>query len=446
MAMHGKGWDVLFTRREFAGLAAGLAASAALDPKLLFAQPTLRVNGERLNAHLTELRKFGTTPEGGVSRVAYSDANRDALAVVTRWMREARLEPSMDVAGNVIGRRAGRDSTLKPIVIGSHIDSVPEGGNYDGNVGSMAALEVAHALADHKVNLRHPLELAIWSNEEGGLFGSRAISGDLPAAELDLVSASGKTIRDGIRFLGGDPSKLDTVVRRKGDIAAYVEMHIEQGGILDAERTNIGVVEGIVGIRRWDVTVTGFANHAGTTPMDQRKDALVAAARFVDAVHRTARSIPGRHVATVGRIRALPGAPNVIPGRVECTLEIRDLEDSKMLSVFERIRAEAMRIGPETGTTLELAESLFHAPAPTDLRIRALIAEAAKGLKLSARTMPSGAGHDAQTIARLGPVGMIFVPSVAGISHSPREFSKPEDITNGANVMLEVVLKLDAWK
>lgn len=444
--MGGKIRNVVFSRREFTALAASLAASAAFDPTALFAEPVLRVNGERLNGHLTELKRFGTTPEGGVSRVAYSEANREALALVTRWMREAKLEPTMDAAGNVIGRRAGRDSTLKPIVIGSHIDSVPEGGNYDGNVGSMAALEVAHALADHKVSLRHPLELAIWSNEEGGLFGSRAVSGDLPAAELDLVSASGKTIRDGISFLGGDPSKLASVVRRKGDIAAYLEMHIEQGGILDAEKLNIGVVEGIVGIRRWDVSVTGFANHAGTTPMDQRRDALVAAARFVDAVHRTARAIPGRHVATVGRIRALPGAPNVIPGRVECTLEIRDLEDAKMLSVFERIRAEAMRIGPETGTTFELAESLFHAPAPTDLRIRALITEAAKGRRLSSRTMPSGAGHDAQTIARLGPVGMLFVPSVAGISHSPREFSKPEDITNGANVMLDVVLGLDAWK
>ncbi len=436
----------MFSRREFMGVAASLLASAAIDPATLLAQPGPRVNGTRLNGRLTDLKRFGTTPAGGVSRVAYSDSNRAALAVVTRWMREAKLAPAMDVAGNVIGRRAGRDSRLKPIVIGSHIDSVPDGGNYDGNVGSMAALEVAQALADHGITLRHPLELAIWSNEEGGLFGSRAVSGDLPAAELDVISASGKTVRDGIRFLGGDPSRLKTAVRRKGDIAAYLEMHIEQGGILDAEGVNIGVVEGIVGIRRWEVTVTGFANHAGTTPMDQRRDALVAAARFVDAVQRTARSIPGRHVATVGRIRALPGAPNVIPGRVECTLEIRDLEDEKMLSTFERIRAEAMRIGSETGTTFGLAESLFHAPAPTDLRIRSLIADAAKVRGLSARTMPSGAGHDAQTIARLGPVGMIFVPSVAGISHSPKEFSKPEDITNGANVMLDVVLELDAWK
>jgi N-carbamoyl-L-amino-acid hydrolase len=434
------------TRREFAAVAATLTASAAIGRVAFGAEPPLRVNGARLNGHLAELMKFGTTPEGGVSRVAYSEANRDALAVVTRWMREANLEPSLDLAGNLLGRRAGRISSLKPLVIGSHIDSVPEGGNYDGNVGSMAALEVAQSLADHKVTLRHPLEVAIWSNEEGGLFGSRAVSGDLPANELDLLSASGKTIREGIAFLGGDASRIGTVQRAKGDIAAYVEMHIEQGGILDAEKLNIGIVEGIVGIRRWDVIVTGFANHAGTTPMDQRRDALVAAARFIDAVSTTARRIPGRQVATIGKIRAFPGAPNVIPGRVECTLEIRDLEDAKMLSTFDSIRKEAMRIGTETNTTFELVESLFHAPAPTDLRVRALIADAAKGLGLSTRTMPSGAGHDAQTIARLGPVGMIFVPSLAGISHAPKEFSRPEDITNGANVLLEVVQRLDAWK
>lgn len=433
------------TRRQFTAVAASLAATAALGRDLSALAPAASVNGERLNARLTELHSFGANPQGGISRVAYSDANRDALALVTRWMREAGLDPTLDAAANLIGRRPGRDARLKPLVIGSHIDSVPEGGNYDGQVGSMAALEVLQTLAEQKIVLRHPLELAIWSNEEGGLFGSRAVSGDLPAAELDLRSASGKTIREGIAFLGGDPARIESVRRQKGVIAGYLEMHIEQGGTLDAERINIGVVEGIVGIRRWDVIVTGFANHAGTTPMDQRRDALVAASRFIDAVHTTARRIPGRHVATVGRIRALPGAPNVIPGRVECTLEIRDLEDAKMLSVFEQIHPEATRIGRDTGTTFELVESLFHAPAPTDLRIRSIIADAARGRGLSSRALPSGAGHDGQTIARLGPVGMIFVPSVAGISHSPKEFTKPEDITNGANVLLDVLLRMDTW-
>ena len=432
-------------RREFTALAAATVASRAMNPGTLIGAPPIGVNGERLNRHLAELRRFGANPSGGVSRVAYTDANRDALAAVTQWMREARLETSVDYSGNLIGRRAGRDRAMKPIVLGSHIDSVPEGGNYDGNVGSMAAIEVAHTLAERDVPLRHAIEVAIWSNEEGGLYGSRAVSGQLEPAELDRVSNSGKTIRDGITFLGGDPARLAEVRRRRGEITAYLEMHIEQGGILHATGTDVGIVEGIVGIGHWDVTVTGFANHAGTTPMDQRRDALLAAARFVDAVHRIVRSIPGRQVGTVGRIQAWPGAPNVIPGRVVCSLELRDLDETKINDLFQRIRDEAVRIGTATGTSFDFTETLRNVPAPSDARIRTMIGDAARERGLSARLMPSGAGHDAQSMALVGPVGMIFVPSVDGISHSPKEFSRPGDIVKGANVLLDVVRRLDQW-
>jgi N-carbamoyl-L-amino-acid hydrolase len=378
-----------------------------------------------------------------VSRVAYSDADRAARAVVMDWMRAAKLEPSVDYAGNIIGRRAGTDPSLKPIVFGSHIDSVPEGGNYDGDVGSMSAIEVAQTLAEHNLTTRHPLEVAIWQNEEGGLYGSRALSGQLVAAELKNVSSSGKTVEQGITFLGGDPTKLDQVKRRKGDIAAYFELHIEQGGILDAAKIDIGVVEGIVGIKQWEVTVTGFANHAGTTPMDQRHDALLAASRFVDMVNRVVRGIPGRQVGTVGRIQAFPGAPNVIPGKVVCTLELRDLDDAKVDSMFAQIQAEAKKIGAQNGTQFAYSELHVNTAAPSDPRMRKIITDAAKGLGLSARAMPSGAGHDAQAMAQLGPMGMIFVPSVGGISHSPKEFSRPKDIVNGANVLLRTVLAAD---
>ncbi|MEO6332097.1 MAG: Zn-dependent hydrolase [Gemmatimonadaceae bacterium] len=433
-------------RREFSALAASIVASGVLDPGKLIAAAPVSVNGERLTRHLAELGRFGANAVGGVTRLAYTDANREALAAVTQWMREARLQPAIDYAGNLIGRRAGRDGALKPIVFGSHIDSVPDGGNYDGNVGSMAAIEVAHTLAEQGVTLRHPIEVAIWSNEEGGLYGSRAVSGQLEPAELDQLSRSGKTIRDGIRFLGGDPARLAEVRRRRGDITAYLEMHIEQGGILHATGTNIGIVEGIVGIGHWDVTVTGFANHAGTTPMDQRRDALLAAARFVDTVHRIVRSVPGRQVGTVGRIQAWPGAPNVIPGRVVCSLELRDLDENKIVNLFERIRDEAAGIGTATGTSFDFTETLRNIPAPIDPRVRAIIGDAARGRGLSARLMPSGAGHDAQSMAQIGPAGMIFVPSVDGISHSPKEFSHPGEIVNGANVLLDVVRRLDRWR
>ena len=430
-------------RRDFSSiLIGGLAASRIpLRPSHLRVDPL--VTGERINSHLTALSEFGKNPQGGVSRVAYSDADRAGRAVVIDWMRAAKLDPTTDFAGNIIGRRPGTDASLKPILFGSHIDSVPEGGNYDGDVGSLAAIEVAQTFAEHGVTTRHPLEVVVWQNEEGGLYGSRAVSGQLLSSELKNVSSSGKTIEQGIAFIGGDVDKLNQVQRHRGDIAAYFELHIEQGGTLDTTKIDIGVVEGIVGIKQWEVTVTGFQNHAGTTAMDQRHDALLSAARFVEMVNRVVRSIPGRQVGTVGRIQAFPGAPNVIPGKVVCTLELRDLDDKKVDSMYARIAKEAAAIGGQNGTQFAYSELHANVAAPSDPRMRKLIADSAAGLGLSSRVMPSGAGHDAQAMAQLGPMGMIFIPSVGGISHSPKEFSRPADIVNGANVLLQAVLRAD---
>jgi len=316
----------MINRREFnAGLLTGACAFALRD----FVPPApLRVNGARLNQHLQELAEFGKNPQGGVSRVAYSEADRQGREYVIGLMHAAKLDVSVDAAGNLVGRRAGSDNSLKPILFGSHIDSVPEGGNYDGDVGSLGAIEVVQTLAEHNVTTRHPLEVIIFQNEEGGLYGSEALLGVLDEKALERVSNSGKTIREGIKFIGGDPAKLASVKREKGSIAAYLELHIEQGGTLEAEKIDIGVVEGIVGINQWEVTIQGFANHAGTTAMNNRRDALLAAAKFVEAVNRVATSVPGRQVGTVGRIQAFPGAPNVIPGKVVLTLELRDLDAS----------------------------------------------------------------------------------------------------------------------
>ena len=429
------------SRRQFNyGLIVGLGT---LPLRRFPTQATLRVNGQRIMDHIFALAEFGKNPPGGVSRVAYSEADKQGRAYVLGLMRAAKLDVKVDAAGNLIGQRAGSASQLKPLLIGSHVDSVPEGGNYDGVVGSIGAIEVAQTLAENNLTLRHPLEVVIFQNEEGGLIGSRAMDGELTEKELELVSRSGKTIRDGINFIGGDTARLAEVRRNKGDIAAYLELHIEQGGTLESEKINIGVVEGIVGINWWDVTIEGFANHAGTTAMNNRQDALLAAAKFIQAVNRVVTSVPGRQVGTVGRITALPGAPNVIPGKVVLSLELRDLDAAKIQMLFERIQAEAEKIAAESKTKFGFKEININIPAPTDARIRSLISEAARDLSLTTRLMPSGAGHDAQDMARLGPVGMIFVPSVGGISHSPREFSKPDDIANGANVLLHTLLKLD---
>ncbi|MCA1600151.1 MAG: M20 family metallo-hydrolase [Acidobacteria bacterium] len=410
-------------RREFnLNLLFAVPALVSLIPQ---APSPLRINGERVNAHLRELAQFGKTPEGGTHRLAYSDADLEARRYAMRLMREAKLEVSIDAAGNIVGRRAGSDTALKPLMIGSHIDSVPAGGSYDGQVGSMGAIEVAQTLAENNMRLRHPLEVVLFQNEEGGTIGSAAITKGLTEKDLNIVTNSKKTIREGIKLIGGDPDNLASAQRKKGDLAGYVELHIEQGGTLHQEKINIGVVEGIVGVYWWDVTIEGFANHAGTTPMNQRRDALLAAAKYIDAVNRIVTSVPGRQVGTVGKIQAFPGAYNIIPGNVTTSLGLRDLDAAKVQMMFEKIQTEVRQIEAATGTKFDFKQNSASQPAPTD-------------------ALPSGAGHDAQEIAYLCPVGMIFVPSRDGISHSPREFSEPADITNGANVLLHTLLKLDA--
>jgi len=431
-------------RREFNRAMMAAAGGYVISPRQ--SASSLRVNGARINNHLTALSQYGRNPQGGVSRVAFSEADRQGREYAAGLMRSAGLAVSIDAAGNILGRRAGSDPAFKPLMIGSHIDSVPEGGNYDGDVGSLSAIEVAQTLMENKLTTRHPLEVIIFADEEGGTIGSHAISGEITEKQLSLVTSSGKTIRDGIKFIGGDPEKLAGVRRKRGDPAAYLELHIEQGGTLDSEKINIGVVEGIVGITQWEVKIEGFANHAGTTPMSQRRDALLAAAKFIQAVNQVVLSVGGRQVGTVGKIQASPGAYNVIPGKVVVGLELRDLDATKIQMLFRNIRAEVTQISQSTGTTFDFTETNNIVPAPTDPRLRKLIDETAKSMGLSTKFLPSGAGHDAQEIAQLCPVGMIFVPSVGGISHSPKEFSRPEDIANGANVLLHTLLKLDAMR
>ena len=433
-------------RRHFTRLAAtGLTGLHLRLPAWLKPLPSQvpEVDGLRLNQRMHSLARFGANAAGGIDRVAFGDSNIEALDWVAGLLAEAGFSPSIDFAGNLIARKPGSRPELSPIMLGSHIDSVPGGGNYDGQVGSMGALEVAISLADAAYTTRHPLEILIFSNEEGGKTGSRALAGEVQVFELDIVTASGFTIADGLRRLGGNPDRLAEVRRADEEAEAFLELHIEQGAVLDTDEIHIGVVEGIVGIMRWNVIVDGKTNHAGTTPMDRRADAMVGAARFVDLVHTTARRMPGQQVATVGRLEAEPGVPNVIPGRVTMTLEIRDLSMAGIERVYDEINRNLVRVMDQTETRFSFQRFYTSRAAPTAPWIREIIETSARGLGLSTRRMPSGAGHDAQSIALFAPVGMIFVPSVAGVSHAPDEHTTPQDIINGTNVLLRTLLELD---
>lgn len=435
-------------RRSLAALA---AASKILSIVLLTlavgmssAQQTdLRIDGERLNESLSQLRTIGLNENGGSNRVAYSQFNKEALDYLFGLMVESGLRPHIDVAGNLVGRKEGRIEGLATIITGSHIDTVPNGGHYDGIVGSLAAIEVARTLHESSYVTDHPLEIIIWSNEEGGKTGSRTINGSVTPDEMNLPSLGDRTLGDGIAFIGGKPDRLGENKRNPPEVAALIELHIEQGAILDNEGYSIGVVEGIVGIKRWNITVDGFANHAGTTPMNQRQDAMVSAAQLASAIHGIITGEPGRQVGTIGRIQAYPGAPNVVPGKVVMSLEIRDLSMEKIGRLFERIESESQVLA-EISDTVITFEQFYESPAAiTDDRIKSLINDVADELGLSSMHMPSGAGHDAQSLKGIAPLGMIFVPSVKGISHAPTEFTSEQDVTNGGNVLIQTIIRLD---
>ena len=430
-------------RRDFVSTLAALSMTSAIPiPPSLRSQEDSRVDSARVNRHLAELSAFGVTAEGTM-RVAYSDADLAGRRYAMDLMRAAGLSPRIDAAGNILGRRPGTEPGRPAILIGSHIDSVTNGGNYDGDVGSMAAIEVAQTLNDRNLRTRHPVEVVIFQNEEGGTVGSKLMSSGLGDEEFDRVMRSGISVRDGIPRLGGDLSRLAEARRAPGDYLCFLELHIEQGGVLDAAGIDIGVVEGIVGLRWFEVTFTGFANHAGTTPMDKRQDAMLAAAHFTVGVNEAIRSEPGRQVATVGRMIVTPGTTNIVPGAVMLTIDLRDLSVDTLTRFTTRFEALGQRIAGETGTTFAMRATSTNEPAPTDPRLQRQISSEAERLGLTHRTMPSGAGHDAQEIARIAPIGMIFVPSVGGVSHSPKELTHPEDVANGANVLLRTVLSVD---
>jgi N-carbamoyl-L-amino-acid hydrolase len=441
----------MISRRSFLSLA---GASALAIPTTAWSRQSPRpaVDAARLRNRLERLSTHGRPPGGtfasGVSRVAYSVPDLTARAWIIDEIKSADIVPRIDAAGNIFARYGGQPNQ-PPILFGSHIDSVPSGGNFDGDLGTFAALEVIQAVQAAKVQTRHPLEMVLWAHEESTAFGvgtaaSRIVAGDLQAGDMDRTW-NGMRRSDAIKRIAGNPDQIETAVRGKGAWHSYVELHIEQGGTLDQAKVPIGIVEGIVGIHRYDVVIEGFANHAGTTPMGERQDAMVAASQLTLAVRDLAARRAGRQVGTVGRLEVEPNSPNVIPGRVTLSVEFRDLSDQVLRELGDAVKARGAAIARDTNTKITFALASTNLGVPAHGGVQQAITRATDAAKVgSMMKLPSGAGHDAQQIARLCPMGMIFVPSVGGISHSPRELTSWDDCARGANVLLGTVLELDS--
>ena len=400
------------------------------------------VNSDRLAQSVESLAQIGQIPNGGVRRIAYSPEDIQARNLVQHWMIAAGMSVRIDTAGNIIGRYPGKFPQAPALATGSHIDTVPNGGRYDGAFGVLAGLEVVRVLNEQQMQLMHPLEVIVFTDEEGSMIGSKAMSGRVNNDPAYYRRSDGTNIQTCLEQVGGSWYHIEQSRRSSEDMAAFVELHVEQGPILESLGKQIGVVEGVVGQRRYIITVKGSSSHAGSTPMYMRQDALVAASGIVLAVNKLANT-PGQQVATVGRMEVSPNAANVIPGLVEMSLDIRDLSSVHIDNLIEQLQLNIEAIAADTQTQIHLAPALHNEPALAEPHIQQTIAQVCSELGLSYTHLPSRASHDAQEIANFSDMGMIFVPSEAGVSHAETEYTSPEQCTQGANVLLHTLLKLD---
>ena len=407
---------------------------------------SIEINADRLWSRLYELAEVGRSEGSGVTRLSFTEEERAAKGLVASYMREAGLEVRQDAVGNLIGRREGSDPEAPIVLAGSHVDSVPNGGDFDGPLGVLAAVEALQVMEERDVETRRPIEVVAFTDEEGarfgfGMIGSRATAGTLTPEDLDREDESGVSIAGAMRDSGLDPERIDEAARPEGSIHAYVELHIEQGRILENEDLPVGVVTGIAGPVWLRLTLEGEAGHAGTTPMGLRRDALVAAAAIVGRVEREAART-GTTVGTVGQLELKPGGINIIPGHVSFSLDLRDIDKVVRDGVEARISDEAGRICEERGIGLETQTLQSLPPVLCSDLVRGAAREACDALGFEPFELASGAGHDGMHLADLCPIGMIFVRSKNGLSHNPDEYSSREDCTAGAEVLYLTLLRL----
>ncbi len=411
----------------------------------------LQVSLSRLDSRLRALARFGALPGGGVSRPAWSPPHEEARAWLVGELRGAGLETWIDPAGNVFGALGTRGfaATHPVILTGSHIDTVPEGGVLDGALGVLAGLECLQSLREAGIRSRYPLAVAAWSDEEGrygSLFGSRAFCGNLDTARIpEMAAADGERLVDAMQRAGFDARQAPEARAPAGSVAAYVELHIEQGARLEEAGVAIGVVDRIVGVRRARIVFTGQADHAGTTPMDRRRDAFLAAAEFA----LQARELIGARgsrvsVMNIGVVTVHPGAANVVPGRTELIHEMRDPDPDVLERLAVDLAAVARAVASQRGIGIEIRPLSATIPTPCAPRVMAAVETACTSLALKAERLYSAAGHDAQNLALVTEAGMIFIPSTGGRSHRVDETSEPAAIERGANVLLRTLLALAA--
>ena len=403
----------------------------------------LRVNGQRLWDSLMELAQIGATPKGGVCRLTLTDLDKQGRDLVLKWAEEAGMTVTIDKIGNGFMRRAGRNNSLPPIVTGSHIDTQPTGGKFDGNYGVLAGIEVVRTLNDLGIETEAPIEVAFWTNEEGSRFVPVMMGSGVFAKAFTLEHAYAATDTEG-KSVKGELERIGYIGEQEpGDhpIGAYFETHIEQGPVLEDNDVTIGVVSGVLGIRWFDCTVTGMEAHAGPTPMALRKDAMLAATRIMQDVVAAAHRYPPHGRGTVGMVQVFPNSRNVIPGRVKFSIDLRNATDALVDQMADEVKAFAVKVGQEHGVDVKIEMvSSYSAIAFHPDCVDAVGRSAAK---LGYSNMPavSGAGHDAVYMAKLAPAGMIFIPCKDGISHNEIEDAKPEHITAGCNVLLHAMLE-----
>jgi allantoate deiminase len=404
------------------------------------------VNQERLWQRLMALGEIGKQPSGGITRLSFTAEERAAKNLVRQWMIEAGLAVREDAVGNLIGRREGRDAGAAVVLAGSHLDSVLNGGNFDGPLGVLSAVEAMQCMNEAGVQTDRPIEVIAFTDEEGarfrfGMIGSRALAGTLTLDELEATDSDGIRILDAMRQAGLNPAKISEAARSKGSVHVYVEVHIEQGKVLEQAALPVGVVTGLAGPLWLKFTIIGQASHAGTTPMSMRHDALVGAAEILQVIEHETRK-EERTVGTVGQFSVFPGGVNIIPGRVEFTLDLRDVDADTRQNVELRIRQQARQICDARGLALDVQVLQDIDPVHCSVDIQNTVYEACAALGLKAIPVVSGAGHDCMQLRDLCPVGMIFVRSKDGVSHHPDEWSSPEDCAAGAAVLYHTLLKL----